>query len=127
MIFNNPSYVPKQWHTTLLMWAITSLPFFANFYFRKLLNPFEAIGAILHVVFFIVSIITLVVLAPRSSPDYVFKTLTHDTSGWHQPIVTFGIGLLTVVYPLTGRSSQLSYFHPLPAYTFHNIAATTTP
>lgn len=109
------------------MWAITSLPFFANFYFRKLLNPFEAIGAILHVVFFIVSIITLVVLAPRSSPDYVFKTLTHDTSGWHQPIVTFGIGLLTVVYPLTGRSSQLSYFHPLPAYTFHNIAATTTP
>ncbi|KAL5381822.1 hypothetical protein DPSP01_007005 [Paraphaeosphaeria sporulosa] len=101
VIFNNPDYVPKQWHTTLLMWAITSLPFFANFYFRKLLNPFEAIGALLHVIFFIVSIITLVVLAPRSSPDYVFKTLTHD-SGWEQPVVAFGIGLLTVAYPLTG-------------------------
>jgi hypothetical protein len=108
VIFNNPDYVPKQWHTTMLMWAITLLPFFANFYFRRLLNPFEAIGAMLHVVFFIVSIITLVVLAPRSSPDYVFKTLTHEGSGWDQPVVAFGIGLLTVAYPLTGFGTYLS-------------------
>lgn len=85
------------------MWAITIFPFFANFWFRKLLNPLEAVGAICHVVFFIVSIITLVVLAQRSTVDYVFHTLTHDVSGWQNPVVAFGIGLLTVTYPLTGK------------------------
>jgi choline transport protein len=102
-IFNNPDYVPQRWHSTLIMWAITTFPFLGNFWFRKLLGPLEAIGAICHVVFFIVSIITLVVLAQRSTVDYVFKTLTHDVSGWTSPVVAWGIGLLTVTYPLTGN------------------------
>lgn len=109
------------------MWAITLLPFFANFYFRRLLNPFEAIGAMLHVVFFIVSIITLVVLAPRSSPDYVFKTLTHDGSGWDQPVVAFGIGLLTVAYPLTGFGTYFFFIKHRSNLTYQQTASCTCP
>lgn len=104
-IFNNPDYVPQRWHSTLIMWAITIFPFLGNFWFRKLLSPLEAVGAICHVVFFIISIITLVVLAQRSTVDYVFKTLTHDVSGWTNPVVAWGLGLLTVTYPLTGKQS----------------------
>ncbi|KAF2467217.1 amino acid transporter [Lindgomyces ingoldianus] len=106
-IFNNPEYTPQRWHVTLIMWAITIFPFLGNFWFRKLLNPLEAVGAICHVVFFIVSIITLVVLAQRSSVDFVFKTLTNDVSGWTNPAVAWGIGLLTVTYPLTGFDGVL--------------------
>ncbi|ORY19759.1 GABA permease [Clohesyomyces aquaticus] len=106
-IFNNPEYVPQRWHVTLIMWAITIFPFLGNFWFRKLLNPLEAVGAICHVVFFIVSIITLVVLAQRSTVEYVFHTLTHDVSGWTNPAVAWGIGLLTVTYPLTGFDGVL--------------------
>jgi choline transport protein len=102
--FNNPDYVAARWHVTLIMWAITIFPFLGNFWFRKLLNPLEAVGAICHVVFFIVSIVTLVVLAQRSSVDFVFNTLTHDISGWTNPAVAWGLGLLTVTYPLTGKS-----------------------
>lgn len=102
-IFNNPNYVPERWHVTLIMWAITLFPFFANFWFRKLLNPLEAVGAICHVVFFIVSIVTLVTLAERSTVEYVFHTLTHDVSGWQNPAVAWGLGLLTVTYPLSGK------------------------
>ncbi|KAF2192733.1 amino acid transporter [Zopfia rhizophila CBS 207.26] len=107
VIFNNPEYVPQRWHVTLIMWAITIFPFLGNFWFRKVLNTLEAVGAICHVVFFIVSIITLVVLAERSTTDFVFKTLTHDVSGWTNPTVAFGIGLLTVTYPLTGFDGVL--------------------
>lgn len=102
-IFNYPSYVPERWHVTLMMWAWTIIPFIANFWFRRLLAPLEAIGAILHVGFFIITIITLVVLAQRSSADYVFKTLTHDISGWTNPAVAWGIGLLTVTFPISGE------------------------
>ncbi|KAI1869330.1 uncharacterized protein JN550_005960 [Neoarthrinium moseri] len=41
-------------------------------------------------------------MAQRSSARYVFQTLTHDVSGWTNPAVAWGIGLLTVTYPLTG-------------------------
>ena len=101
--FNNPDYVPKRWHATLIMWAITIFPFMSNFWFRKLLRPLEALGAICHVVFFFASIITLAVLAEKSTVQYVFHTLTHDVSGWKNPAVAWGIGLLTVTYPLTGK------------------------
>jgi amino acid transporter len=89
------------------MWAITIFPFLGNFWFKKLLAPLEAVGAICHVVFFIVSIITLVVLAQRSTVDYVFNTLTHDASGWTNPVVAWGLGLLTVTYPLAGFDGVL--------------------
>lgn len=101
--FNNANYVPERWHATLIMWGFTIFPFLGNFWLRKILNPLEAVGAIIHVVFFIVSIITLVVLAQRSTVEFVFHTLTHDVSGWKQPAVAWGLGLLTVTYPLSGK------------------------
>jgi amino acid transporter len=101
--FNNPGYVPERWHATLIMWGFTIFPFLGNFWLRKILNPLEAVGAIIHVVFFIVSIITLVVLAQRSTVEFVFHTLTHDISGWKEPAVAWGLGLLTVTYPLSGK------------------------
>ncbi|KAJ8112811.1 hypothetical protein OPT61_g4908 [Boeremia exigua] len=105
--FNNPGYVVQRWHVTLLMWALTVLPFVANLWFRQLLNPIQFMGAFCHVLFFFVSIITLVVLAERSSATYVFHTLTNDISGWTNPTVAWGIGLLTVTYPLTGFDGVL--------------------
>jgi hypothetical protein len=55
-----------------------------------------------------VSIITLVVLAERSTTEFVFETLTHSESGWNNPGVCFGLGLLTITYSVSGQSC-----HPL--------------
>jgi choline transport protein len=55
-----------------------------------------------YVTFFFASIVTLAVMAEKSSATYVFRTLTHDASGWTNPAVAWGLGLLTVTYPLTG-------------------------
>lgn len=89
------------------MWGVTVLPFVANLWFKKLLNPIQVMGAVCHILFFFVSIVTLLVLAERSTAAYVFGTLTNDRSGWTNPAVAWGIGLLTVTYPLTGKSSIL--------------------
>ncbi len=101
MVFNSESYVVKRWHTAMLMWLFTIMPSIFNLWLRKLLGTFETIGGICHVVFFIVNIITLTVLARRSTTDYVFKTLTNDVSGWTNPAVAWVIGLLTVVWPVS--------------------------
>ncbi|KAH7126611.1 amino acid/polyamine transporter I [Dendryphion nanum] len=89
------------------MWAITVLPFLGNFWLRRILRYAEVVGAFCMVVFFFVSIITLLVMAEKSPASYVFSTLTHDTSGWTNPAIAWGIGLLTMAYPLTGFDAVL--------------------
>lgn len=90
------------------MWALTLCPFIGNFWLPRFINIMETSGAICHVVFFLASIITLAAKAEKSSIDYVFNTLTHDISGWENPTVAWGLGLLTVTYPLTGKYDSLT-------------------
>lgn len=101
--FDDATYAVKRWHATLIMWAFTALPFLGNFWLPVFINVLEFSGAVCHVVFFFASIITLAVTAEKSSASYVFATLTHDASGWTQPGIAWGLGLLTVVYPLTSE------------------------
>ncbi|KAH7066031.1 amino acid/polyamine transporter I [Paraphoma chrysanthemicola] len=84
------------------MWAVTIFPFIGNLWLPHFINLLETAGAVCHVVFFFASIGVLAAMAEKSSASYVFKTLTHDTSGWSNPAVAWGLGLLTVTYPLTG-------------------------
>ena len=100
--FNYATYQPKAWHTTLIMWGLILVPFVFNLWFRQLLNTFELLGGLLHIIFFIASIITLAVLAQRSTPDFVFNTLTTGQSGWTNAGVSWGLGLLTVTFAVSG-------------------------
>jgi hypothetical protein len=56
IIFNNPSYEPQRWHITLLLIGFTLAMTAANFGLRKILNPLENIGGVLHVILFVVII-----------------------------------------------------------------------
>jgi hypothetical protein len=107
VIFNYPDYVPQRWHGTLIMWGFVVFPVMWNFWFRRMLNTLEMIGGICHVIFFIVSIITLVALAERSPASFVFNNLWHDLSGWNNPGVAFSIGLITVTFPITSFDGVL--------------------
>jgi len=89
------------------MWLFIITPVIVNLWFRKLLNSFQIIGGVCHVVFFLASIISLVVLADHSTTDYVFRTVTHDITGWTNPGVAFGLGLLTMTFPVGGADGLL--------------------
>jgi len=91
------------------MIATMIVPFIFNLWFRKVLDTFEMAGGILHIVLFIVFIVVLIVFGPKSDPDFVFKTLISDASGWNNSGVSWGLGLLTVTFSVTGR------------HQFHNI------
>jgi amino acid transporter len=106
-IFNNEKYVPERWHTSLIMIAIMVVPFTFNLWFRKLLDAFEITGGILHICLFVVVIVVFVVFGPRSDPDFVFKTLTWEESGWNNKGVSWGLGLLSMTFSVTGADSVL--------------------
>lgn len=105
--FNNEHYVPERWHASLIMIAVMVIPIFCNLWFRKVLTPFEATGGILHIGLFIVFVAVLVATGTQNSTDFVFKTLTTDVSGWHNPGVSWGLGLLSMTFSVTGADSVL--------------------
>jgi len=90
-----------------MMIAVMIVPFTFNLWFRKLLDAFEIAGGILHVCLFLVVVIVLIVFGPRNSPEFVFKTLTWEESGWDNKGISWGLGLLSMTFAVTGADSVL--------------------
>jgi hypothetical protein len=106
-VFNHESYTPKPYHLTLVMIAFIVISVVPNLWCRKLFKPFEMTGSICHFIMWISSIIVFAVLGKWGSSESVFDTLIHDQSGWTDPALCWGIGLMTVAFPLSGKSSKL--------------------
>lgn len=106
-IFNNPSYTPERWHVSLIMIGTLIIPFVANLWFRKFLNSIEMAGGVLHLVLFVVFIAVLVACGKKNSGEFVFGTLIDDVSGWENAGVSWGLGLLTVTFSVTGFDSVI--------------------
>ncbi|OCL10710.1 amino acid transporter [Glonium stellatum] len=107
IIFNYPNYVPQRWHATLLMWACTVVPVVCNFYARRTLVALEMIGGICHFLFFIITVVVLGILAPRSTNEFVWTTSVSGISGWDNPGVAFCLGLLVPAFCLAGFDGVL--------------------
>jgi amino acid transporter len=103
VILNYPDYVYKGWHVTLIGYATVFIPLIFNIFARKTLKAIEIIGAILHTIFFVVFVVVLITLGGRNSAEYVFTANSGGVSGWENPTIQWCIGLLSAVFPLTGK------------------------
>jgi choline transport protein len=106
IIFNDETYVPERWHGTLLTWAVLAIPVACNVFARRALAPLEIIGGVTHILFLILFVVTLAVMAPRSTASFVFTQTLTGLSGWSNVGVQWNIGLLSAVFPLGGRFSS---------------------
>lgn len=102
LILNYPQYVSERWHGTLLMWAVLLLNFAINVYAINILPVIQVLGGIAHVAFFVMLIVPLILLSPRSSADFVFTTVLSQ-GGWKNEAISWCIGLLTVTYCFLGK------------------------
>ncbi|KAL9120953.1 MAG: hypothetical protein Q9187_002494 [Circinaria calcarea] len=103
VILNYPTYTPQGWHSALMMWAVLAVPVIINIYARRLLAPVEIMGGICHLMFLPAILVTLICLAPRSEASFVFTEFVSGLSGWSNDGVVWSLGLLAVVFPLTGK------------------------
>ena len=100
---NDESYVSRRWHSTLLMWAYMVIPILCNIYARKTLKIIEIAGGVLFVCFFIITVVTLVTMAPRSTAEFVFTKSFFGRSGWESKGIQWCLGLLSITSVLTGE------------------------
>ena len=84
------------------MWAVMCLSFGVNVYGIKALPLIQLFGGIMHVTFFVALIVPLVLLAPRSTPQFVFTELLNE-GGWESNGVSWCLGMLTVTYCFLGE------------------------
>ncbi|OKL59910.1 hypothetical protein UA08_04916 [Talaromyces atroroseus] len=101
IVLNYPTYGDSRWQGTLIMWAATAFSFAFNVWGIRILPLIQLFGGIFHVVLFIALSVPLILLAPRSTPDFVFATVLNE-GGWNSNGVSWCLGLLTVTYCFIG-------------------------
>ncbi|RLL97436.1 hypothetical protein CFD26_106440 [Aspergillus turcosus] len=101
IILNHPEYTPQRWQGTLIMWAVMLFSFTINVFAVRILPFLQVLGGLMHVVFFIVLVVPLVLLSPRSTPDFVFTQLLNQ-GGWSSDGISWCLGMLTVTYCFMG-------------------------
>ncbi|KAM7216835.1 hypothetical protein V8F06_007812 [Rhypophila decipiens] len=83
IIFNDESYEATGWKSTLYMLvAFVAGPLMYNLFTRESLNIIENITGV--------------------NPDLVFRTPIADVNGWTNPGIAWYLGLLAVVFPISG-------------------------
>ncbi|KAF7717050.1 Uncharacterized protein PECH_000756 [Penicillium ucsense] len=102
VLLNNPSYAPKQWQGTLIMWAVILSAGLVNIYGIKMLPALQMMGGILHITLFIALVVPIILLSRRSTPEFVFTELLTAEHGWQSPGVAWCLGMLTVTYCFLG-------------------------
>ena len=125
---NIPTYVGKQWHVTMIVYAILVSQVLINTFTYELVPKIELFAGILHVCLFFVFLIVLFVLGRRHTAGYVF-TSQNFSSGWSDTFVAWNIGMLTSTWSLTGFDGALHMSeevrkakHAVPRALFWTIA-----
>jgi len=107
IVLTDASYVYERWHGTLLAWALFAIPVVINIFARRVLPGLEVVGVVTHLLFFVIWIVVLAVMAPKSSAEFVFATNSFGISGWSNQGVQWCVGLLSAVFPLGGFDGVL--------------------
>ncbi|ORY11705.1 amino acid transporter-like protein [Clohesyomyces aquaticus] len=102
VINSQTSYSPTRWHGTLLIFAVMTLGLLFNTFLAKHLPKIENGILTMHIVFFFVVLITLVVLAPHKSTAEEVFTLFLNEGGYESKGLSFFVGLITPVFAMAG-------------------------
>ncbi|KAI0517029.1 putative GABA transporter [Xylaria bambusicola] len=101
IVLTTPSYVARQWHTILIIYAVTFFTVAINFTTSRTLAKIEGLILILHLAGFFGILVPLVYFAPHNTASFVFETIRND-HGWPSQGVAFLVGLPTVASALIG-------------------------
>ncbi|KIW68075.1 hypothetical protein PV04_04044 [Phialophora macrospora] len=99
---NMPGYEPQRWHLTLIMWALLISSGLVNTYTFWLVPWLELASGIMHVILFVIFMVALLVLSPKSTSDFVW-TSSSVLSGWDRSsFVAFNLGMLVPAWGFIG-------------------------
>lgn len=103
---NDPSYEPKPWQGTLLIFAVTLIVFNINIWGARALPMFQNLLLVLHVFGFTAIIIFLWVVA-RVQPASAVFTKFEVRGGWNSMGLSLMIGQINAIYVAICRGTRI--------------------
>ncbi|KUM64155.1 hypothetical protein ACN42_g2936 [Penicillium freii] len=97
----HPSYEPKGWHVTLIMWALLLICTVLNTWLGMILPVLEVFIGIAHVLGFFAVLIPIIYLGPRADARSVFIQ-TYNLGGWRDVTLATLVGLKGTVAVFLG-------------------------
>jgi choline transport protein len=99
-----PDYAFTSWQYTLLMWAFCLITIVFNTYAAGILPALEIASLVGHLVGFVVTLVPLLVLAPKNSARDVFVNFENN-SGYNNMGTAYLVSQVTVMYCNLGSDS----------------------
>lgn len=106
MLCQPDTYVPQNWHVTLLYWAIIAFCVFINIAAGWLLPKFEGALLVLHILGFFAILIPLLVLGPQGNAKETFTTFV-NMGHWQSQGLSFCIGIMGSVFAFVGGDGPI--------------------
>ena len=105
LVLTHPEYLERwrNWHGTLLFWAVIFVAVAINTVVGSLLAKFEGFVLVLHLLGFFAVIFSLLLLGKHADSEFVFQTFM-NLSGWKTQGLSFCIGLLGNVFAFIGKN-----------------------
>ncbi|KAI1110230.1 putative GABA permease [Nemania sp. NC0429] len=103
ILLTHPGYaaVMKNWHGTLLLWAVVLFSYAINTAVGSLLAKFEGLVLVLHILGFFAVILPLLLLSPHGSAKEVFDTWV-NAGLWQTQGLSFSVGIIGNVFAFLG-------------------------
>ncbi|KAI1186938.1 putative GABA permease [Nemania serpens] len=103
ILLTHPGYaaVMKNWHGTLLLWAVVLFSYAINAAVGSLLAKFEGLVLVLHILGFFAVILPLLLLSPHGSAKDVFETWV-NAGLWQTQGLSFSVGIIGNVFAFLG-------------------------
>jgi amino acid transporter len=105
-VLNNPNYVPKQWHGTLLTLAILIVAIIFNTVLVRKLPLLESVFVFIHILGVVVCIPVLVLIPKTTGGSPLIDFF--NPNGWMSNGVVTVIGMVPVVLALIGFDSPIN-------------------
>ena len=96
----NPSYTIERWHTCLVCYFVLILAAACNIWGRHLLDKMGRVMIIFNLVSFVVVVIVILAMAPKSNADFVFVDF-NNTTGFGTAYASL-LGILQAAFGMTG-------------------------
>ncbi|KAH8652625.1 putative GABA permease [Tricladium varicosporioides] len=108
ILLTHPDYIGnmKNWHGTLLFWAILLLSLGINTAIGSLLAKFEGLVLVVHLLGFFAIMLPMVLLGEHTSSEAVFGTFV-NLGGWKTQGLSFCVGISGSVFAFLGGDGAI--------------------
>jgi amino acid transporter len=106
IVLTNRSYQPKNWHGTLLFWAVAVFSVAINSVGGKLLPRFEGFILILHILGFFAILIPLTYMADHGSAKEVFTEFL-NLGEFPSQGLSFFVGMVGCIFAFAGGDAAV--------------------